>query len=348
MSASRAFSTAAERLQADERGSIEAELEGLGGPLVDVAESLRILEPLLLVRQSIDLREFVEPTPAGGAALKENARLVLGYRACVAQISEAGRMLASREAGGEKTLSAAGQTLINLKEQSGIGLYLQFLGDQIDEFRTATLHHDNALRARTTRVMGLLAAAAAESLAGSATVIVELDATLRIGASLIQISSAVKDPPLDFLEDSLARFHDSLLQFSGTLSRRAVILRSINPPKESVDAVAFLEQAAASLDEDAQKVAATAAHLDEARRAIAKGRGDQPSPARLGGAMRSAGRILKEFGVTSGVVLAGETLLSAGELLEAGRTESAAAVLKSAGIEVTGHEKALVLGMNNK
>jgi hypothetical protein len=345
MTAGRTFALASDRLQTDERGSIDGELKGLGGALGDVAESLRILEPMLLVRQPVGFREIVEPTPAGDAALKENFRLVLGFRAAVAQISAAGKMLAAREAGGEQTLIAAGQALIDLKEQSGIGLYLQFLGQQIDEFRAATLRHDYALRARTTRVMGLLAAAAAETLAGSATVIVELDATLRIGASLIQISGAMKNPPLDLLEDSLDSFHDSLLQFSGTLSRRAVILRSIDPPKESVEAVAFLERAAMSLDDGAQKVASTAAHLDEARRAIASGRGDEPSLPRLGGAMRSAGRILKDFGVTSGVVLAGETLLSAGELLEAGRTESAAAVLKSAGIEVMGHEKPLILGM---
>src|SRR3954466_7153230 len=82
MSASRRFAPAADRLQADERGSIETELEGLGRALAAVAESLRILEPMLLVRRSVDLSQLVERTPAD-AALKENLRLVAGYGAAV-------------------------------------------------------------------------------------------------------------------------------------------------------------------------------------------------------------------------------------------------------------------------
>jgi len=341
---------AADRISEKHDCSIDRELVELGAALEKASDALKQIEPMLVETKRVNLLDLFKLKPPAVKIAGENLQRLVSYRAALDSLAAAGRKLTSLDPIGtaeppveaEKMLKQAGQSLLDLDERSGIGFHLLNAGEAMETFRLATLHYDKVACANAARLMGQMVGLAGENLDGSTSILAQSEAAKLLGLSLYTMSEHMPTPTLDDLDHALELYVKSLLQFSESLSKRAAIIRSLNPPAEAAGA-AVLQQFASSMDEGAVRSTQTASHIDEARRTLMHAVEFRGSAEDLGLTIESAGARLKEFGVFAAVVETGDALQQAGKLMANHQPQLAADVLQKSGLKIVGGEEPLTL-----
>jgi hypothetical protein len=329
--------------------SMDRELIGLGAAFRNASDALKRLEPMLLKQAPVGLGELVNPSPPVAQALVTNFERQQAYRSALDRISEAGQSLLSLDPIGSAGPPAkagplirdAGQSLMELEEQSGIGMHLNVSGGSIEAFRIANLKLDKKACVQAARFMGQTAGLAGASLNFSAGILWQSAATKKLAGTLLEMSQQMHSPPLGQLERVLDLYTKSLMLQAQALRQQSEISLNLDTPEEWSVAEAKYHHAAPVLAENAARYGPIVARIAEARKALAGGQATSWKSITV--AMCSAGATLSKYGTWYSLISTGEVLIRAGELLDDGQTQTAAQILSEMATKIIAAERPLTL-----
>lgn len=342
---------AADQMSQQQTCVMDRELVTLGRSLENASQALRTLQPALLRPGLGDLVEVLnrDSNSSKGSASAAVPRRVAGYRDAVDKIAQAGRTLSLLDPAGaagpparaSQLLAEAGRTLMDVDEQSGIGLHLKHTGESMQTLRLAISRKDKFTCVYAARLMGNMVGLTGENLAGSASVLVQSRAALSLGSSLSTIAQPLSKLSYDALDLPLDQYQRSFLLQEASLSKRAAICRRVDPPIEPAGLRDQFRAAASQLDSDASQVRGLAAHIGLARNELASASKNRESSHEQVVALRAAGEWLKLTNLKV-LIIAGDVLIKAAELLEARKPRLAADVLREAGRKIVEQEYLLI------
>jgi hypothetical protein len=239
-----------------------------------------------------------------------------------------------------RLLKNAGQSLINLDEKSGIGVYFNNAGTMLQWLAYSSSRYDKVGCADDARLIGWMVYLAGENMSGTASVVWQSASATALGTGL---QESARTSPLSFagVGQALDLYAKSLLQQAESLSKTADGLRRMDAPPAFADVVENFRRAAPMLDKQAAMIRALRSHVDHVREVLASanGIGDR---SRLREIVHATGTELKDFGQLASLIETGEALVSAGDSLEKNQVENAQRILATAGERVVQEEKMLV------
>ena len=341
---------AADRISEKQSFSINRELVELGAALQLTSNWLKMLDPLLLKKESVSLWGVWKEDPSAGRAMTNNLKRTNAYQACVVNIGEIGRTLKLldplRDDGPStdvaQSLKVSGQSLLDLDEQSGIGLYFKYAGSVMEWFRYAALRRNNSGCSAETRLLGQMIDLAGESLSGSTSIIWQSAAAKRLALSLFTMSNNLPTPSLNELQRSMDVYAKSTMQLVHSLERRSEILRTMNGPPELETVMTNFRNAAPAIAQQAAVPRAEAERVATAAKALRDYNETHQSRGNVGDILESAGTTLKGSNALSSVTETGEALAMSGRLLREKNPRPAADILKKAGLEIGQQERPLL------
>jgi hypothetical protein len=349
ISSSSDISSAAGRMLKENSCSMDKELIGFGAALQNASTALKWLEPMLLKLMPLRPGVLVNPSPAEAQALQVNFQRRQAFRGALDKVAQAGGMLSTLDPIGSAGPPAkagplirdAGQMLMDLNEQSGIGIYLNVSGSSIEAFRLANLRLDKKACMQTARLVGQMAGLTGASLSFSRGILWQSESAKALSVALFEMSQQMPMPSLDQLDGALELYAKGLMQQARALRMQSNIALTLDAPEEFADSAAKFRNAAPIIAGNATRYDPIIARISEARSALVSA--PAASGTGIATAMRSAGTTLNNYGVWYALIATGEALVHAGELMSAGKAPAAAQTLSETAQKVILAEKPLAL-----